>query len=245
MREKLPKKCPRCSSDYWNKPRRKEIRKSLVEQIKELYLGQQLSIVKVAELMGMTPSYIHSIMVEHKIPRRSNLDWRKNKPTLLEKVEPKLDEVKRMYFDEKLSQRDIAKHFGVNQSTIWLLFKKAGLKCRGFREGAYLKAFKGGHLDHAGYRMVKAPPDYLKYAHKSGFIREHNLVWMQAHGPIPEGYVIHHLNGIRSDNRLSNLVALPARLHGKVRPSQLLIKELRRRIRELEQQLEAKEQRLL
>lgn len=34
---------------------------------------------------------------------------------------------------------------------------------------------------------------------------EHRWVWEQAHGPIPRGAMIHHINGIKTDNRIENL----------------------------------------
>ena len=35
--------------------------------------------------------------------------------------------------------------------------------------------------------------------------RHHHAVWEEANGPLPEGYEIDHINGVRSDNRLENL----------------------------------------
>jgi hypothetical protein len=47
------------------------------------------------------------------------------------------------------------------------------------------------------------------------------LIWEKVHGPIPEGYEIHHVNGDGTDNRLENLVCLSASehrlLHAKLR----------------------------
>lgn len=40
---------------------------------------------------------------------------------------------------------------------------------------------------------------------KIGSEREHRVIWEQAHGPIPDGYIIHHRNGDITDNRLENL----------------------------------------
>ena len=34
---------------------------------------------------------------------------------------------------------------------------------------------------------------------------EHRLVWQEVNGQIPNGYVIHHKNGIKTDNRIDNL----------------------------------------
>ncbi len=56
--------------------------------------------------------------------------------------------------------------------------------------------------------------------------RMHVYVWEQAHGPVPEGCEIHHVNGDRSDNRIENLQALVAydhkRLHGLAHKDDLL-----------------------
>ena len=37
---------------------------------------------------------------------------------------------------------------------------------------------------------------------------EHHMVWMRAHGDIPEGKVIDHINENKADNRLENLQLL-------------------------------------
>ncbi len=41
----------------------------------------------------------------------------------------------------------------------------------------------------------------------------HRLVWIQAHGPIPDGFVIHYRNHDRLDNRLENLELLTHQQH--------------------------------
>lgn len=41
----------------------------------------------------------------------------------------------------------------------------------------------------------------LKYCNKD----EHRVVWEEEFGEIPAGYVIHHINGVKKDNRIENL----------------------------------------
>lgn len=48
------------------------------------------------------------------------------------------------------------------------------------------------------------------YRHGSGYLifndrYVHRAVWEEANGPIPKGFVVHHINGNKQDNRLENL----------------------------------------
>ena len=46
-------------------------------------------------------------------------------------------------------------------------------------------------------------------------VREHRLVWEEANGPIPSGYLVHHRNEDRSDNRLENLQLMTRAEHNQ------------------------------
>lgn len=59
-----------------------------------------------------------------------------------------------------------------------------------------LSGVRAGTLDAKGYR--RASVDGQVYA-------EHRLIWVHQYGSVPEGYVIDHINGNKSDNRLKNL----------------------------------------
>jgi len=63
----------------------------------------------------------------------------------------------------------------------------------------------------------------------NGYVLEHIIIWEEANGkPLPKGWIIHHLNGIRDDNRLVNLQALPNKKH------YLVLQAKAKRIQELE-----------
>ena len=92
--------------------------------------------------------------------------------------------------------------------------------------------WKGGwtiSTDGYVYRRVSPEPTTTGRAYKA----EHRLIWEQAHGPIPKGWVVHHLNGDKADNCLENLAAMPRTAHN---PS-LIVAPYRKRIRNLERQL--------
>ena len=56
--------------------------------------------------------------------------------------------------------------------------------------------FKGGSVSWNGYRLIHV---------NRRQVREHRKVWEAAHGPLPEGAILHHKNGDKLDNRLENL----------------------------------------
>ena len=66
--------------------------------------------------------------------------------------------------------------------------------------------WKGGiRLKDDGYRLVHRRGHPL--ADSKGYVREHRLVAQEALGkPLPRTAVLHHVNGVRDDNRRSNLV---------------------------------------
>jgi len=103
--------------------------------------------------------------------------------------------------------------------------------------GAASKHWKGGRtIGKDGYVTLRLRDHPL--ADKQGRVAEHRLVASQKLGrTLFIGEVVHHLNAIRYDNKPENLLVLPPLIHGKVNRQTLLIRALRQRVRQLEQQL--------
>ncbi len=94
-----------------------------------------------------------------------------------------------------------------------------GLKSRNFKTAAYQHIHRargalsphwtGGRIrDGYGYIKIKLQPDdfFFPMANPIGYVAEHRLVMAQSLCRcLLEWEIVHHLNGIRDDNRLENL----------------------------------------
>ena len=59
----------------------------------------------------------------------------------------------------------------------------------------------------SGYVQLNTKVNRKKY--------EHRIVWENKYGPIPDGFDIHHKNGIKDDNQIENLEIIPKSVHTK------------------------------
>lgn len=80
--------------------------------------------------------------------------------------------------------------------------------------------WRGGRVNRDGYILVKVYPDHPLYeamATSMGYIPEHRLVMAEHLGrPLKRTEVVHHKNGIKTDNRIENLELFTSlRDHGK------------------------------
>lgn len=70
-------------------------------------------------------------------------------------------------------------------------------------------AWKGGRTMQRGYVVRWIPPEhaFASMRVKDGTVREHRLVMAEQVGrPLESGEVVHHVNGIKDDNRPENLI---------------------------------------
>lgn len=130
---------------------------------------------------------------------------------------PDIETIKRLYFDEKWSLRKIGETFGVAAASIRSRLLREKIKTRR-PDDPFLKLkkakgenhgmWKGGRIKNtAGYVLIHMPGH--RRADNQGYVKEHILVWEDHNKKaLPKGWVIHHINGIKDDNRIENLQAM-------------------------------------
>ena len=100
---------------------------------------------------------------------------------------------------------------------------------KGTKIGADNPNWKQGKTHAYGYTFLRVKPPGEPHP----YVAEHRVVWEAANGKIPLGWVIHHLNGDKGDNRLENLIAMPRKEHNP----RLIVVPYQKRILELEGKL--------
>ncbi|KKL58578.1 hypothetical protein LCGC14_2223970 [marine sediment metagenome] len=97
--------------------------------------------------------------------------------------------------------------------------------------------WKGGKTQHGSYIVVRIYPDDFFYpmVNHIGYVAEHRLVMARHLGRCLHSWeLIHHLNGIKDDNRLENLQLVTDDRHKQITVLENRIKFLERRIAILE-----------
>lgn len=131
-------------------------------------------------------------------------------------------EILEMYTRLEMTTREIACELGVSQFTVWNNLRDAGV-LRSAEESRRLARLQGKskyappapdgtrNVAFDGYVWVKMRNH--PHANRSGWVREHILVWEAIHGLLPDRWVIHHDNEVKNDNRIENLYAMPREDH--------------------------------
>lgn len=113
-------------------------------------------------------------------------------------------QIEALYLEGK-TLRELEELTGIHNETIRRNLKNMGtpMRPRGQPFGKYLPS-GGRQTDKSGYVLLSRP--FHPNANDGGYVREHRLV-MEAHlgRYLTKEEVVHHINGVKSDNRLENL----------------------------------------
>lgn len=141
------------------------------------------------------------------------------------------------YILNKKNIVEIGKEINASNSTVWRYIKQfkiplrdGSLSKKGKRglKGKYHHRFKGRIL-HGGYVYIYSPEHPNKDT--GNYVAEHRLIMEKHIGRyLKSEEIIHHINGIKTDNRIENLVIVNKHNHER----NTLLKFAQKRIKELE-----------
>lgn len=208
-----------------------------IEQMKYLYIEKRLSTPQVAGQLGVSTAtvqrYLRQLSMMRTLSEAAKLYPHHGSGP--KRIELDIEQMRYLYNEKKLSAPQIAKKFGTNKRLILSRLREMGIT-RSRSEAAKIRNRIFGYpigyrkRHSSGYMLVKEPSHPRA---SQGWVFEHILVWENHHKKhLPPGWHIHHLNGLKDDNRPSNLVALPLVKHRKKYTN--LLEERATRIRELE-----------
>lgn len=151
-------------------------------------------------------------ILAHRFPGVPNLgdmksiDWE-----YLVSCKPDLETTQRMYdrYCQGLSLAEVGVEFGVSRQTVYTRFKRRGLDMR--ERKAPLP-----HIDYGGRRFTLGAGGYYR-ATEGDRAYLHRTIWIAERGPIPDDWDVHHCDHDKTNNDLTNLIAMSkadhARLH--------------------------------
>ena len=212
------------------------------EQLYNLYWNEELNIPQIAKRLDIPKNSVQWYFIRLNIPTRTcsqargvsiKRGDRKGTQLTLSK-----EELYDLYWNQKYTLEEIARKIGCSSMLVKRRMEKLGIPRRSIAEAGQL-AFTNGRKGDGKFQDSRDGYVYiLKPEHpradNRGYVREHILVWEQVNNkPLPKEWVVHHLNGVKGDNRPENLLGMYHRDHN----SQLQLEAMRQRIRDLEEKL--------
>jgi len=158
--------------------------------LEQLYIAEQMPMHRVAKELNMSVGKVHKLIIGYGIPSRQigRKGWKHTPETL-----------KRM----SLAQKGKVVSAETRQ-------KMSDAKKGVYKHNTEFGGHKKKRMD--GYVHVYAPNH--QNATKEGYVMEHILVMEKHIGRhLTEGEVVHHINRIRDDNRIENLVLMTKSAH--------------------------------
>lgn len=204
-----------------------------VGQLKILYVDAGWSATRIAKSLGVSVRPVVMALREAGV-------------CVATKRRPKkfpVSDILQIYWAPGGTVRGVSQKLGISTTSVHKALRlngglrDCGARLRG-RRGADAQAWKGGRRRvPQGYIHVYLPESPM--AGRRGYVPEHRLVASEVLGrPLSRKEHVHHINGIKDDNRPENLIVVDGEAHSQLHADHRReVWELRKRVEQLEAQL--------
>lgn len=199
-------------------------------KIIELYKTK--SGFEISKIFGVDHSTIYRRLKKHNIKLRGCREARILGGKKYKNLD--IDKIISLYESGK-SRLELGRLFGVHENVIKDRLKSNNIPLRSRKEafafinqtGEKSSNWNGGRFKNSSGYIKIHKPEHPKSSYN--YVYEHHLVWEKENEKLlPDGWVIHHINGIKDDNRIENLIAMEKSDHSCV------LKSIKKRIVYLE-----------
>jgi hypothetical protein len=178
--------------------------KAEADELVRLYATEKMTLTRAASEVGCGLRAARSILLKAGI----DVDATRRHREVPDKVR---DEVARLYVEEELGAREIARKLDLHDpSFVYTVLKQRGIPARGTHGKNAKVGTEKTTTDGYVYEKVALDWPYLKDMPGAGgngtWIRKHRKVMAEFLGrALLPSEQVHHINGDRSDNRIENL----------------------------------------
>lgn len=168
------------------------------DRLFELYHSRNLPIAEIADMYGCSTSFVYNRMVEYGVERReSNRQKGENAPWRDGEL------MEQLYVEKELLSTDIADRFDCNRTTVTRWLDRHGIERRSQQE----EARRAMYREPASFATIDGYERWTTSIHNErSVVLVHRLVAIAEFGfDAVCGRIVHHKNGVRWDNRPSNL----------------------------------------
>ena len=185
------------------------------ETLEELYIRQELTLTEVADILSMSKSTVHRKLIMHQIPIRGISQAKRGRSNGHQgKLKRELDKesIYKDYFDNNLSMRSICLKYKVAMDTLRKNFNNWGWEIR----PKEVQSTMHNKLNKRGKNYGKQNKNYNYIYTKVAFSNYPPICCICGYKKHREALEVHHIDGDRSNNEVSNLRILCPTCHKEI-----------------------------